>query len=165
MCGTLAPMTSRRQIQDGGPHDTKMAAPTTSGPRWRPPRHQDGGPTKSDTRCSPLWRVRLHLGGWVNALDHEKVASRPKARCRSSLYTRGWGASHVSNEHGSGGDYIEDFLRSSERDPVFNGVARRSARFIPFPGWTLFFQHGPFSSFGRVRRFLLRRFHYLLFVL
>ena len=35
------------------------------------------------------------------------------------------------------------FLRSSERDPVFNGVARRSARFIPFPGWTLFFQHGP----------------------
>ena len=31
------------------------------------------------------------------------------------------------------------FLRSSERDPVFNGVARRSARFIPFPGWTLFF--------------------------
>ena len=31
------------------------------------------------------------------------------------------------------------FLRSSERDPVFNGVACRSARFIPFPGWTLFF--------------------------
>ena len=31
------------------------------------------------------------------------------------------------------------FLRSSERDPVFNGVARRSVRFIPFPGWTLFF--------------------------
>ena len=31
------------------------------------------------------------------------------------------------------------FLRSSERDPVFNGVAGRSARFIPFPGWTLFF--------------------------
>ena len=30
------------------------------------------------------------------------------------------------------------FLRSSERDPVFNGVAGRSARFIPFPGWTLF---------------------------
>ena len=36
MCGTLASMTSRRQIQDGGPH--------TSDPRWRPPRHQDGGP-------------------------------------------------------------------------------------------------------------------------
>ena len=51
---TIAPMTSRRQIQDGGPHDTKMAAPTTSGPRWRPPRHQDGGPTKSDTRWRPL---------------------------------------------------------------------------------------------------------------
>ena len=42
MCGTLASMTSRRQIQDGGPH--------TSGPRWRPPRHQDGGPT------TPRWR-------------------------------------------------------------------------------------------------------------
>ena len=44
MCGTLASMTSRRQIQDGGPHDvrSKMAGPTT--PRWRPPRNQDGGP-------------------------------------------------------------------------------------------------------------------------
>ena len=31
------------------------------------------------------------------------------------------------------------FLRSSERDPVFNGVAGRSTQFIPFPGWTLFF--------------------------
>ena len=52
----LASMTSRRQIQDGGPHDfrSKMAAPMTSGPRWRPPRHQDGGPTKSDTRWRPL---------------------------------------------------------------------------------------------------------------
>ena len=73
----------RRQLQDGGP--------TTSDPRWRPPRHeiQDGGPTKSDPRWRSLWRVRLHLGGWVNALDHEKVASRPRARCRSSLYTKG----------------------------------------------------------------------------
>ena len=35
----LASMTSRRQIQDGGPHDfrSKMAASMTSGPRWRPP--------------------------------------------------------------------------------------------------------------------------------
>ena len=35
---SLASMTSRRQIQDGGPH--------TSDPRWRPPRRQiqDGGP-------------------------------------------------------------------------------------------------------------------------
>ena len=32
----LGSMTSRRQIQDSGPHDfrSKMAAPTT--PRWRP---------------------------------------------------------------------------------------------------------------------------------
>ena len=38
----------RRQIQDGGPHDfrSKMAAHTTSDPRWRPPRReiQDGSP-------------------------------------------------------------------------------------------------------------------------
>ena len=43
---TLAPMTSRLPVQDGGPHDflSKMAAPTTQ--RWRPPRSQiqDGGP-------------------------------------------------------------------------------------------------------------------------
>ena len=44
----LAPMTSRHQIQDGGP--------TTSDPRWRPPRCeiQDGGPMKSDTRWRSL---------------------------------------------------------------------------------------------------------------
>ena len=159
-------MTSRRQIQDGGPHDfrskmaapmtsdprwrphrvrSKMAAPMTSGPRWRPPwrQIQDGGPhdvrskmaapTKSDTRWRPLWRVRFHLGGWVNALDHEKVASRPRARCRSSIYK---------------GEGPLIYFRSSERDPVFNDVAGRSALFIPFPGWTLFFQHGPFTSFS-----------------
>ena len=133
-------------VQDGGLHDfrSKMAAPTAWDPRWRPPRReiQDGGPTKSDTRWRARWSVRLHLGGWVNALNHEKVASRPRARCRSSsLYTKGWGASHVSNKHG--GVYIEDFrvvfLRSSERDPVFNGVAGRSTQFIPFPGWIFFF--------------------------
>ena len=50
---TLAFLTSL-PVQDGGPHDTKMAAPMTSGPRLRPPRHQDGGPTKSDTRWRPL---------------------------------------------------------------------------------------------------------------
>ena len=57
---TIAFMTSRRQIQDGGPHDTKMAAPTTSGPRWRPPRHQDGGPhdfqSKMAAPTTPRWR-------------------------------------------------------------------------------------------------------------
>ena len=31
---------------------------------------------------------------------------------------------------------IKDFFRSSERDPVFNSVARRSTWFISFPGWT-----------------------------
>ena len=33
---TLAFLTSL-PVQDGGPHDTKMAAPTKSDPRWRPP--------------------------------------------------------------------------------------------------------------------------------
>ena len=45
-------------------------------------------------------------------------------------------------------DFRVVFLRSSERDPVFNDVAGRSALFIPFPGWTLFFQQGPFTSFS-----------------
>ena len=35
MCGTLEFLTSL-SVQDGGP--------TTSDPKWRPPRHQDGGP-------------------------------------------------------------------------------------------------------------------------
>ena len=52
MCGTLASMTSRRQIQDGGPH--------TSDPRWRPPRRQiqDGGPhdTKMAAPTKSRWR-------------------------------------------------------------------------------------------------------------
>ena len=52
---TLGSMTSRLPVQDGSPLDfrSKMAAPTTSGPRWRPhgvrskvaaPRSQDDGP-------------------------------------------------------------------------------------------------------------------------
>ena len=106
---TSGPRWRPSRHQDGGPHfvRSKMAAPTTSDPRWRTPLRQiqDGGPhfvrsnmaapTKSDTRWRPLWRVRLHLGGWVNALDHGKVASRPRARCRSSLYTRVRGLSCI----------------------------------------------------------------------
>ena len=43
---------------------------------------QDGGP------CDAFG----YTSEGVNALDHEKVASRPRARCRSSsLYTRGEG--------------------------------------------------------------------------
>ena len=92
----------RLPIQDGGPHGvrSKMAAPRS--------QIQDG---------LSLCRVRLHLGGRVNALDHEKVASRPRARCRSSsLYTRGiygQGASHLSNLNVFGGVYIEDFWEGS----------------------------------------------------
>ena len=53
-------------VQDGGLHDvrSKMAAPTTSGPRWRPPRRQiqDGGPhdfrskMAAPTTSDPRWR-------------------------------------------------------------------------------------------------------------
>ena len=64
----------------------------------------------------------------------------------------------ISNEHGSGGVYMEDFrvvfLRSSERDPVFNGVAGRSTRFIPFPWWTLFFSTDLSRLFPRTDRLL-----------
>ena len=70
---TLAPMTSRRQIQDGGPHDfrSKMAAPTTSGPRWRPPRHQDGGPHE----------VRYKMAVPVTrSVTPRRVSQRPRPR-------------------------------------------------------------------------------------
>ena len=42
------------------------------------------------------------------------------------------------------------FLRSSERDPVFNGVARRSAQFIPFPRVDPFFSARSFHVFFHV---------------
>ena len=65
---TLAFLTSL-PVQDGGPHDTKMAAPTTSGPRWRPPRHQDGGP--HDTKmAAPVTR----------SVTPRRVSQRPRPR-------------------------------------------------------------------------------------
>ena len=68
---TIAPMTSRCQIQDGGPHDfrSKMAAPTTSDPRWRPPRHQDGGPHEINM-AAPVTR----------SVTHRRVSQRPRPR-------------------------------------------------------------------------------------
>ena len=60
-----------------------MAAPTTSGPRWRPPRHQDGGPDEIKM-AAPV--TRSVTPRRVSQRDHEKVASRPRARCRSSIY-------------------------------------------------------------------------------
>ena len=142
-------------IQDGGPHDvrSKMAAPTT--PRWRP--HE----------------VRYEMAAPVTrSVTPRRVSQRPRPREGSvtswsavsfffSIYKGEGPLMYRTNT-----DLEESilrisgcfFLRSSERDPVFNGVARRSARFIPFPGWTLFFQHGPFTSFGRVWRFLLHCF-------
>ena len=70
---TLGSMTSRRQIQDGGPHDvrSKMAAPTTSGPRWRPQRHQDGGPHE----------VRYEMAAPVTrSVTPRRVSQRPRPR-------------------------------------------------------------------------------------
>ena len=66
-------MTSRRQIQDGGPHDvrSKMAAPTTSDPRWRPPRHQDGGP--HEVRYEMAVPVTRSVTPW-------RVSQRPRPR-------------------------------------------------------------------------------------
>ena len=68
---TIAPMTSRCQIQDGGPHDfrSKMAAPTTSDPRWRPPRHQDGGPHEIKM-AAPVMR----------SVTPRRVSQRPRPR-------------------------------------------------------------------------------------
>ena len=68
---TIESMTSRRQIQDGGPHDfrSKMAAPTTSGPRWRPQRHQDGGPHEIKM-AAPVTR----------SVTPRRVSQRPRPR-------------------------------------------------------------------------------------
>ena len=68
---TIGSMTSRRQIQDGGPHDfrSKMAAPTT--PRWRPPRRQiqDGGPHE----------IRYEMAAPVTrSVTPRRVSQRPR---------------------------------------------------------------------------------------
>ena len=67
---TLAFLTSL-PVQDGGPHDfrSKMAAPTTSGPRWRPPRHQDGGPHEIKM-AAPVTR----------SVTPRRVSQRPRPR-------------------------------------------------------------------------------------
>ena len=97
-----------------------MAAPTT--PRWRP--HE----------------VRYEMAAPVTrSVTPRRMSQRPRPRegsvtsysAVSFFYIQGWGASQLF----PGGF----FLWSSEQDPVFNGVARRRARFIPFPGWTFFF--------------------------
>ena len=71
---TIESMTSRRQIQDGGPHDfrSKMAAPTTSDPRWRP--------TKSDPRWRPH-EVRYKMADPVTrSVTPQRVSQRPRPR-------------------------------------------------------------------------------------
>ena len=60
-------------VQDGGPHDvrSKMAAPTTSGPRWRSPRRpiQDGGPHGVRSKvASP--RSQIRDGGPCDAFGY-----------------------------------------------------------------------------------------------
>ena len=56
-------------VQDGGPHEIKMAAPTTSDPRWRPPRHQDGGPHEIKM-AAPVTR----------SVTPRRVSQRPRPR-------------------------------------------------------------------------------------
>ena len=76
---TLAFLTSL-PVQDGGPHDTKMAAPPTSDPRWRPPRHQDGGPhdfrskMAAPTTSGPRWRPPRHQDGGPHEVRYEMAA-------------------------------------------------------------------------------------------
>ena len=70
----LALLTSL-PIQDGGPSDfrSKMAAPTTSDPRWRPPRLpiQDGGPHE----------VRYKMAVPVTrSVTPRRVSQRPRPR-------------------------------------------------------------------------------------
>ena len=75
-------MTSRRQIQDGGPH--------TSDPRWRPPRRQiqDGGPhdfrSKMAAPTTPRWwphEVRYEMAVPVTrSVTPRRVSQRPRPR-------------------------------------------------------------------------------------
>ena len=60
MCGTLEFLTSL-PVQDGGP--------TTSDPRWRPPRHQDGGPHEIKM-AAPVTR----------SVTPRRVSQRPRPR-------------------------------------------------------------------------------------
>ena len=71
---TLESMTSRRQIQDGGPHDvrSKMAAPRLP--------IQDGGPTKPDPRGGPH-EVRYKMAAPVTrSVTPRRVSQRPRPR-------------------------------------------------------------------------------------
>ena len=60
-------------IQDGGPHDvrSKMAAPTTSDPRWRPPQSQiqDGVPHKV------RYKIAIPL---TRSVTPRRVSQRPR---------------------------------------------------------------------------------------
>ena len=81
---SLASMTSRRQIQDGGPH--------TSDQRWRPPRRQiqDGGPhdfrskIAAPTAWDPRWwphEVRYKMAVPVTrSVTPRRVSQRPRPR-------------------------------------------------------------------------------------
>ena len=60
MCGTIEFLTHFR---------SKMAAPTTSDPRWRPPRHQDGGPHEIKM-AAPVKR----------SVTPRRVSQRPRPR-------------------------------------------------------------------------------------
>ena len=83
-------MTSRRQIQDGGPPrlPIQYGGPCSVTPRSvsQRPRPQEGSVTTGHV---------LERG--VVLLYIQRVST----------------ASHVSNEHGSGGVYMEDFLEGS----------------------------------------------------
>ena len=80
----------RLPVQDGGPHDvrSKMAAPTTSGPRWRPPRHQDGGPHEIKMAV-PVTR----------SVTPRRVSQRPRPR-EGSVYSRAWCRSSIYKGEG-----------------------------------------------------------------
>ena len=63
MCGTLESMTSRRQIQDGGPNDfrSKMAAPRS--------QIQDGGPHGVRSKMAAP-RSQIRDGGPCDAFGY-----------------------------------------------------------------------------------------------
>ena len=65
ICVSLAPMTSRNPNSNKGIESRTAALDVGHGPC-------------DILTLDELWHIRLYLGGWVDAIDHGKVASQPR---------------------------------------------------------------------------------------
>ena len=83
-------MTSRRQIQDGGPHDfrSKMAAPTT--PRWRPHevRYEMAAPVTRSVTLSRLFPRTDRLRNWVVKAEMDMIVYQRRTGSSPCIWRR-----------------------------------------------------------------------------